>query len=178
MSRMSFDTRSQNAWKEFIEKEAITRVSWHRTFEPQREEDEWFKRAFYRQATSKPIGRSLPALVVPPRPKPRSDTQEVINQLAKKLDTDRNPDALKEMYPVRKEHRDLLQTGFSKEGKGRWEYLNARQQISPEHKYLYPLSSTMEYGWKLSPNAPEYRTPKHARGKTIEESFYRRNGAL
>ena len=178
MARMSFDTRSQNAWKELIEKEALTRVSWHRTFEPQRQEDEWFKRAFYQQATSKPIGRSLPAIVVPPRPKPRSDTQEAMNQLTKKLDAERNPNALKEMYPVRREHRDLLRNGFSKEGKGRWEYLNARQEMSPEHKYQYPLSTTMEYGWKLAHSGQEYRTPAHARSKTIEDSFYRPNGAF
>lgn len=173
---MSFDTRSQNAWKELIEREAFTRVSWHRTFEPRRHEDEWFTRAFYEQVTSKPIGRSLPSIAVPPRP--RSDTQEPMNPSAKTLDAHRDPNALKEMYPVRREHRDLLRNGFSKEGKGRWQYLNARQEISPEHKYPYPLSTTMEYGWKLGLSEQEYRTPRHARSTTIQDSFYRHNGAF
>jgi hypothetical protein len=34
MARMGFDTRSQNAWKELIEKESETRISWHRRFKP------------------------------------------------------------------------------------------------------------------------------------------------
>ena len=54
MTRMAFDTRSQNAWKELIEKEAMTRISWHQIFKPTPNDDEWFKRGFYTQATSKP----------------------------------------------------------------------------------------------------------------------------
>ena len=61
---MAFDTRTQNAWKELIDKEAMTRVSWHQTFKPDPNDDEWFKRAFYTQ--KKPTVNPLPTIVFPP----------------------------------------------------------------------------------------------------------------
>ncbi|CAF1627243.1 unnamed protein product, partial [Adineta ricciae] len=176
--RMNFDTRSQNAWKELIEKESVTRISWHRKFQATSNEDEWFKRAFYTQATSKPVSQTLPTIVLPPKPKRRYDSSDTINQLREKLDVEHNPDILKEMYPVKKEHQRLLYDGFSAEDKGRFRYLKVRQEFAPEQKYQYPISSSMEYGWKLDENAHHYQTPIHARGKFIEESFYRTNGAF
>ncbi|UJR13293.1 hypothetical protein I4U23_000311 [Adineta vaga] len=178
MARMSFDTRSQNAWKELIEKESVTRISWHRKFQPTKNPDEWFKRAFYTQATSKPITQSLPTIVFPPRLKPRSNPTDTLYQLGQKLDIEHHPNVLKEMYPVKKEHQQILSDGFSGEEKGRYKYLKVRQEIAPDHKYQYPVSSSMEYGWKLDENAYHYQTPKHAQGNLIQESFYRTNGAF
>jgi hypothetical protein len=178
MARMGFDTRSQNAWKELIEKESETRISWHRRFKPISDDDEWFKRAFYIQATSKPTSHFLPTIVFPPRPKPRHNPNDRLDQLAKRLDIENNPDLLKEMYPVKKEDKDVLYDGFSKEEKGRYKYLNLRKEIPPERKYQYPVSNTMEYGWKLGDSNYQFNTPTYARGKLIEESFYRRNGAF
>lgn len=178
MTRMAFDTRTQNAWKELIEKEAMTRISWHQTFKPNPNDDEWFKRAYYTQATQKPIGRSLPTIVFPPRPKPRYDPNDSLNALAKKLDLEHNPNALKEMYPVKKDHQDVLFDGFSKEEKGRYKYLNIRKEIPPENRFQYPITSTMEYGWKLGDSGQQFKAPTHARGKIVEESFYRRNGVF
>ena len=175
---MAFDTRSQNAWKELIEKEAMTRISWHQVFKPNPNDDEWFKRGFYTQATSKPISRSLPAIVPPPRPKPRHDPNDTLDALGRKLDIEHNPDVLKEMYPVKKEHKDVLYDGYSKEEKGRYKYLNLRKHILPERRYQYPVSSTMEYGWKLDDSGQKFKAPTFARGKIVEESFYRRNGAF
>ena len=175
---MGFDTRSQNAWKELIEKESETRISWHRRFKPNSNEDEWFKRAFYTQTTSKPLSRSLPTIVLPPRPKPRHDPNDTLYALGKRLDIEHNPDVLKEMYPVKKEDIDILYNGFSNEEKGRYEYLNLRKEIPPERKYQYPVSNTMEYGWKLGESNHLFKTPTYARGNLIKESFYRRNGAF
>ncbi|CAF3507802.1 unnamed protein product [Rotaria sp. Silwood1] len=82
------------------------------------------------------------------------------------------------MYPVKKEYKDVLFDGFSKEEKGRYKYLNIRKQIQPEHKYQYPVSNTMEYGWKLGETGQQFKAPTYARGKIVEESFYRRNGVF
>ncbi|CAF1589729.1 unnamed protein product [Rotaria magnacalcarata] len=164
MTRMAFDTRTQNAWKELIEKEAMTRVSWHQTFKPNPNDDEWFKRGFYTQATAKPIVSY--------------DANDSLDELAKKLDIEHNSNALKEMYPVKKEEKDILFDGFSKEEKGRYKYLNLRKQVQPEHKFQYPVSSTMEYGWKLGETGQHFKAPTYARGKIVEESFYRRNGVF
>ncbi len=113
MTRIAFDTRTQDTWKKLIEKEAMTRVSWHQTFKPNPNDDEWFKRAFYTQRTDKPIGRSLRTIVFPPRPKPRYDPNDRLDELAKKLDLEHNPYASKEMYPIKKEEKDVLFDGFS-----------------------------------------------------------------
>lgn len=175
---MAFDTRTQNAWKELIDKEAMTRISWHKTFKPNPNEDEWFKRTFYTQASTKPIVRSLPSIVLPPRPKPRYDANYPLSELGKSLDIESNPDILKEMYPVKKEHHDALFDGFTKEEKGRYRYLNLRKEVVPEARYQYPITNTMEYGWKLGETGQKFKAPTYARGKIVEESFYRRNGVF
>jgi len=101
-----------------------------------------------------------------------------LEALAKKLDLESNPNAVKEMYPVNKEHKDVLFDGFSKEEKGRYKYLKLRKVVPPENKYQYPISNTMEYGWKLGESGQQFKAPTHARGKIVEESFYRRNGVF
>ncbi|CAF0802567.1 unnamed protein product [Didymodactylos carnosus] len=176
MTRMAFDTRTQNAWKEQIEKEAMTRVQWHQTFKPDENDDEWFKRAFYTQ--KKPIHNTLPTIILPPPPKKRYNPNDTMDELAKKLDVEHNPDILKEMHPVSKDLKQVLFDGFSKEEKGRYKYLNIRKQEQPEQKFQYPITSTMEYGWKLNDSGQKFRAPMHARGKIVEESFYRRNGVF
>ncbi|CAF1038015.1 unnamed protein product [Adineta steineri] len=178
MARMTLDTRSQNAWKELIEKEAVTRISWNQRFKPNSNDDEWFKRAFYTQATSKPTARFLPTIVFPPKPKSRYNPIDTLDELENKTDTEHNSNILQEMYPVEKEYKDVLKDGFSKEGKGRYKYLNLRNEIPLEQKYQYPVTSTMEYRWKLNTNKDQFKVPLHARGKLIEDSFYRRNGAF
>ena len=178
MTRIAIDTRSQNAWKELIHKEAATRISWHQTFKPNPNDDEWFKRAFYSEATSKPISRSLPAIVPPPRPKPRYVPNDSFDALGRKLNIENNSDTLKEMYPATKEHIDVLFDGHSKEEKGRYKYLNLRKQIPLEQRYQYPVSNSMAYGWKLGETGQQFKAPTYARGKIVEESFYRRNGVF
>ncbi|CAF1342052.1 unnamed protein product [Adineta steineri] len=138
MARMTLDTRSQNAWKELIEKEAVTRISWNQRFKPNSNDDEWFKRAFYTQATSKPTARFLPTIVFPPKPKSRYNPIDTLDELENKTDTEHNSNILQEMYPVEKEYKDVLKDGFSKEGKGRYKYLNLRNEIPLEQKYQYP----------------------------------------
>jgi len=178
MARMPMDTRTQNAWKELIHKEATTRISWHKTFKPNPNGDEWFKRAFYTQAMSKPIGRSLPVISAPPRTKTRYDLNNSFDALGKKFDLEHNSDELEDMYPVKKEHRDVLFDGYSKEQKGRYKYLNLRKEIPVEQRYQYPVSNSMLYGWKLGETEQQFKAPTYARGKIVEESFYRRNGVF
>jgi len=36
----------------------------------------------------------------------------------------------------------------------------------------------MEYGWKLGDSGQQFKAPTYARGKIVEESFYRRNGVF
>jgi len=174
MARIAIDTRTQNAWKELIHKEATTRFAWHKTFKPKVNDDEWFKRAFYTQAISKPIGRSLLPIIPPSQPKPSRDN------LNNSFDSyiENNSKDLMDMYPVKKEFLDVLFDGHSKEEKGRYKYLNLRKTIPLEERYPYPILNSMNYGWKLGETGQKFKTPTYARGKIVEESFYRRSGVF
>jgi hypothetical protein len=179
MARMALDTRSQNSWKELIDKEAITRISWHQTFKPKPNDNEWFKRSFYTEAVSKPISCSLPPIAPPPQPKPRYDSNNSFDALLRrKIDLEHDPNEFKDMLPVKKEHIDVLFDGYSKEEKGRYKYLNLRKRIPLEERYQYPVTNSMAYGWKLGEAGQQFKAPTYARNKIVEESFYRRNGAF
>lgn len=171
MSRMPIDTRTQDAWKELIHKEASTRISWHKTYQPATHEDEWFKQGFYRQALSKPLSRVIP----PPK---TTTTQPVQTKLVIEQAKKPSEPTVEDMFPVGKEHLSVLFDGFSKEEKGRYKYLNLRKEIPLENRYQYPVSNSMAYGWKLGETGQKFQAPTYARGKIVEESFYRRNGVF
>lgn len=72
----------------------------------------------------------------------------------------------------------LLYDGFTKEGKGRYQYLHARTYKKPEQKYDYPLTSSWEYGWRLGDVVKEFRAPQFGRSRIVRDTFFRRNGIL
>ena len=174
MARIGIDTRTQDAWKELIHKEAATRMAWHKTYKPKVNENEWFKRRFYTQAVNKPIGRSLPPLTAASQqpPKPSENLSQSLNI------SDNHSDEYHDMYPVSQNLKDVLFDGFSKEEKGRYRYLNLRKEIPLEERYEFPVSNSMAYGWKLGETGQQFKAPTYARGKIVEESFYRRNGVF
>lgn len=169
------DTRAQNTWKELIEKEAATRISCKLKQEEAKGEDEWFDRSKYTQDRA-PTGSLPPSIKYPPRP-PKKDPAEEIARLTEQLKAN-EANLLTDMRPPEDKMVKMLYDGFTKEEKGRYQYLKARKVDNPEEKYEYPLLSSFEYGWKLKEVAPEYKTPAHGRGKIVEESFYRRNGVF
>ena len=44
---------------------------------------------------------------------------------------------------------DVIMCRYLQE-KGRYQYLKDRKQHIPEQKFTYPITSSMEYGWKVS----------------------------
>lgn len=74
--------------------------------------------------------------------------------------------------------RKLLYDGFTKEGKGRAQYLSARTAKIPEVKYGFPLTTSWEYGWRLNDVVKEFHAPKYGRSRIVRDSFYRRNGPM
>ncbi|CAF0837707.1 unnamed protein product [Brachionus calyciflorus] len=176
MSRIAMDTRAQNTWKELIEKEAATRIACKlKQEETGKNEDEWFDRSKY--TLNKPLTGNLPtSLNFPPRPA-RKNTTEEIEKLTEQLKAS-GANLLTDMRPPNEKTVKLLYDGFTKEEKGRYQYLKARKTENPEDKFEYPLLSSFEYGWKLNEVAQQYKTPAHGRGKIVEESFYRRNGVF
>ena len=172
MARIAMDTRAQNSWKELIEKEASTRIQCKLRDEQTKDEDDWFKRSTY--TNTRPFSVSqLPQINYPPRPV-RQRPADILLQFADKKEAK----SLVEMKPADDKTKALLFDGFTKEERGRYQYLRARTAANPEDKYEYPLLSSWEYGWKLNDVAQTFKTPAHGRSKIVEESFYRRNGVF
>jgi len=83
---------------------------------------------------------------------------------------------IEEMRQVDHKSKALLYEGFSREGRGRAQYLRQRSQQEPGAKFTYPVVSSWEYGWKINDEMESYGRPKHARTSTMKDSFYTRNG--
>lgn len=175
MARLAMDTRAQNVWKELIEKEASTRIQCKLKNDEYKDEDEWFQRSKY-AAKNKPLVKLEPTINYPPR-EVKPNNAQVYHELTQKL-KENNTNLLSDMRPVEPQVSKLLFEGFSKEEKGRYQYLKERKHEIPEAKYEYPLVSSFEYGWKLSEVAPKYRTPEYGRTKIVEDTFHRRNGVF
>ncbi|VDL56553.1 unnamed protein product [Hymenolepis diminuta] len=57
-------------------------------------------------------------------------------------------------------------------------YLKQRLKLNPDEKYEMPVTTAMEYGWKLFQLFPksEITHPRYGRTNIIERSFYRNGG--
>ena len=187
MSRIAMDTRAQNTLKELIEKEASTRIQCKIKQAKDKDDDEWFVRSKYtqgqRQLSHSALGESSRAngpikdIVFPPRP-PKQDPAGQIAELTRQLRESGNTNLLSDMRTPDEKQMKMLYDGFTKEEKGRYQYLKSRKTENPEDKYEYPLLSSFQYGWKLKEIAMDYKTPANGRTKIVEESFYRRNGVF
>jgi len=71
--------------------------------------------------------------------------------------------------------KDKLYDGFTKEEKGRYAYLKDRNHDIPENKYTYPITSTMDYGWKVLDQFKLKRSD-HAVNNITRYTFYTRSG--
>lgn len=78
------------------------------------------------------------------------------------------------MFKPPRRLKDQLYDGFTKEEKGRYQYLKCRKEVIPEQKYSYPLVSSMVYGWKTGEQSAPAR-PRYARSTLIHNTFYTRN---
>ena len=87
----------------------------------------------------------------------------------------RRYDDVKEMRPPSLREKSCLFDGFSKEGKGRYQYLKERKLIIPEQRYVFPITSSWDYGWKIR-EAVQFQRPTYPRTRMIADSFYTRNG--
>lgn len=83
-----------------------------------------------------------------------------------------------EMRPVTPGTKEKLYDGFTKEGRGRYQYLVSRNEKSPEEKFSYPLLSSWEYGWRLGDviKKEDIKKPKNGRTRIVADTFYTRTG--
>lgn len=174
------DTQRQNFWKEAVRKEAYVRLAWHQKYTAEFGHDDSEQRRLNRskkltEMVPKPPEKSLTLPVINyPKKKP---TLASINMMTAKSGQDPNA-LLVEMRAVTPGVRKLLYHGFTKEGKGRYQYLQTRKLKIPEDKYEFPLTSSWEIGWRLNDVHKEFRAPRFGRSRIVRDTFFRRTGIL
>ena len=80
-----------------------------------------------------------------------------------------------EMLPPEPAMKTKLYDGFTREGKGRYQYLRERSEILPELRYTFPVTSSAKYGWKIGEEV-KLQKPRYARSRVVRDTFYTRNG--
>ncbi len=95
-----------------------------------------------------------------------------------KIETDSKAEEiyLKNMMPVPRRVKTTLYDGFTREGKGRYQYLKIRCKEIPEKKYYFPLLNSWDYGWRLNDviKKGDIRKPEYGRTRIITDTFYTR----
>lgn len=61
---------------------------------------------------------------------------------------------------------------------GRRNYLTKRYLKRPEDRYYYTECSSFVYGWQITDAQKKMDEPRYGLRQVIQDSFYRRNGAL
>ncbi|KAM8867946.1 uncharacterized protein ACB058_005843 [Synchiropus picturatus] len=132
-------TRSQNAYREQIKKETLTRLAWKDRYA------ELYPTCCSRyrppaEAPVEPRTATLPPIVRPPEaqsdhpPAAAPPTEERMQ--------------LHVPPTFQAPHGSDWATGVL-QGKGRSLYLQRRNQLPPEEKFHFPLLSSWDYGWRL-----------------------------
>ncbi|XP_068109844.1 protein SPMIP1 [Hyperolius riggenbachi] len=164
-------TRNQNCWKEVIEKETLTRMTWKMKYNKEhpnqsQAEPTMKKREIF---IPQPV-TTLPPLISTPQPLVSRTDQSDHDQM--------DIMSLAEMRPVTPHTSKLLYDGFSKEGKGRSMYLKTRKQYGPAEKYPHQILSSWDYGWRMGDMMKEFKSPVHGRSRIVKDTFYSRNGVM
>lgn len=131
------DTQRQDFWKEAIVRENLLRLN-------------WFRHNWVKHPKPPPKERRVK---LPDVTKTHTETHPKSSQsVATECDVHKTKrvEVLSDiMRPVSQETRNELYRGFSKEETGRYRYLLLRTRKNPEHKYSFPITSNLEYGWGL-----------------------------
>ncbi|KAE8298890.1 hypothetical protein D5F01_LYC03399 [Larimichthys crocea] len=190
--RYLLTTQSQNCYREQIQKEMLTRLSWKSRYaklypsccNPRYKSTEPTQLprlpAAPRTVLPPPVTRTPekqsdhpsppPPPTLPPSPLPPPPV------LSSEGERSLNVSCL--MRPVSPQTRHALYQDSSHHGKGRSLYLQRRGQIRPEEKFDFPLLSSWEYGWRLGDYTLDYRTPSRAKSSVVKNTFYARNGVF
>lgn len=171
---LNMDTQRQNFWKESIHKEAHVRLGWHIRYSrefagdnllPQRKNKSLVPK---RTINIDSLNKTAPVAELKNKKKQRpATTKDITTNLV-------------EMRPVSAKTKDLLYKGFSALGEGRHAYLTKRKEKRPELKYEFPITSTWEYGWKITDamRNSSLKPATHGRTRIVHDTFYTRNGVL
>ncbi|XP_032892505.1 protein ATP6V1FNB [Amblyraja radiata] len=162
------DSQSQKCWAELIDKESATRINWKEKY------GDTFSLIPDTAPKKVPKVFQLPArdVVLPAIRSARR--QEGTRRVVAVQGPMSGP--VEEMRGVSPQIRGLLYDGFSKEQRGRHQYLRKRAATLPEDKYYYPVLSSWTYGWRQGDVVGELQLPAHGRLRIINNTFFRRNG--
>ena len=166
---LNMDTQRQNFWKESINSEVAVRLAWHLMYSKRLND-------ISKTENKKVYNYSDPKKDV----SIRSGDEKLPLIKVKRLEKSHKIKRYEEMRPVSAHTRELLYSGFSALGEGRYAYLQTRKQKKPEQKYRYPMTTGWEYGWNINECMKrEVNKPaEFGRTRIVSDSFYRRNGVI
>jgi len=175
------DTQIQNFLTESYIKEQNARLGWYH--QRQQNPNKGSKQMeVFRKKIEAAAPRPTDALLALKDAKPKSYHKRVVKhednlvKLAKL--TEKPTTELVDMRPVTSCTRDKLYDGFTKEGRGRYQYLQERYQRIPEVKYQFPVLNSWDYGWRLSDviQKEDIKKPAFGRTRIVADTFYTRTG--
>ena len=182
------DTRLQNFWKESINKEMTLRFAWQARYANK-------ERSNKKSSGVKPTVASTANMAAHNSIAGKIKRLEVETERIRAENSDGNVSQnvntrsaqaqtaaavgapASDMRPASTLTRSLLYKGLSVHGEGRYAYLKRRNMIVPDQKFLYPVLSSSEYGWKILDHAKLERSP-HGHASVIKASFYRNSGII
>jgi len=174
------DTQYQDFLTQSYIKEQTARLGWYHQRQQngpgQSKQFEVFKKKI-EAAAPKPTENLLRLKDV----KPKSYHKRIItydDNLLKLAEQARAKSAVADMMPVTPTTREKLYDGFTREGKGRYQYLNSRYFKIPENKYRFPILNSWDHGWRLDDviSKESIKKPDHGRTRIVADTFYTRNG--
>lgn len=183
MARQYQDTQSQNFWKESINKEAQFRMTWHERWKSgeaskvKSRNYEVFRKKIEDNKPSDDLFNKLPKITKETHFKrKKADFNEPLG--LERACTEPIDVSQSGMRPPTPKSKSTLYDGFTKEGKGRRQYLDLRNGLSPEKKFFFPFLSSWEYGWKQGEvvKKEEIKKPTYGRKRIVDDTFYTRNG--
>ncbi len=173
------DTQIQNFLTESYVKEQTARLGWYHQRQQSNSANtskqfDVFKKKI-EAAAPKPTDTLLQLRDV----KPKSYHKRIFKNDDQLMKLNFNKDEpIRDMFPVNQRVRSTLYDGFTKEGKGRYQYLQRRYRNIPENKYQFPVLNSWEYGWRLGDVIPKDQIKKPDAGRTriVADTFYTRTG--
>ncbi|KAM4612802.1 uncharacterized protein ACJ7VT_011034 [Polymixia lowei] len=175
--RTLMTTQNQNCYREQIQKEMLTRLTWKSRYARD-------YLSCYTAHNKSPRDPAQPPRdpAQPPRDpaQPPRDPAQPPRDPAQppRLSCLLLPSVPPLMRAVSPQTRRTLYQSSSHHGKGRSLYLERRGQKRPEEKFDYPLLSSWEYGWRLGDYRLDYRSPASGRSAVVKSNFYSRNGVF
>ena len=176
------DTQIQKFLEEAYNKERDTRLSWYQKSVKDGDQRQSKQFEVFRKKIEAACPKPTEGLMELKHLKPKNYHRRIIkveDNLSRLASRNSATEQLSvDMCPVRPSVKALLYDGFTKEGKGRYQYLQQRYQRIPENKYQFPVLSSWEYGWRLGDviQKDEIKKPVNGRTRIVADTFYTRTG--